>query len=204
MGLKLIDLGLGLHIQAIPPQNLVPFLKLLWIVYFFFDTGTAVSKSSALFFYARIFGVTGSRFKYVLWVVHAMNVAWLIAILLAVTFMCDPIEKAWIPSLPGQCSNTGILWLGSGAASLAIDVIILLMPLPMLWRLRMTTVRKLQVTGVFVCGYLVVVVSIGRLITILQAGDELEQDPTCQYSLLLSSNVIPNNTQIRSRFQFSG
>lgn len=154
MGLKLLELGLGLHIQVVPPENVEPFLKLLWIIYYIFDTGTAVSKSSALFFYSRVLGVANSRFKYALWLVHAMNVAWLITILFSVTFMCSPIERAWKTTLPGKCLNTGLLWMGSGITSLLIDVIILVMPLPMLWKLRMKTIRKIQISGVFLCGYL--------------------------------------------------
>ncbi|KAH7310895.1 hypothetical protein B0I35DRAFT_489801 [Stachybotrys elegans] len=90
----------------------------------------------------------------------------------------QPIERAWIPTMPGRCLNTGTLWMGSGISSLIIDVFILMLPLPILWRLQMKTARKLQISGVFVCGYLVVVVSIGRLVTIVQAGNELELDPT--------------------------
>ncbi|ROV87838.1 hypothetical protein VMCG_10546 [Cytospora schulzeri] len=186
IGLRMVDLGLGLHIQAVSPDNVEKFLKVLWIVYYIFDTGTAVGKASALFFYARIFSVSNSRFKYALWLVHAMNVAWLLAILLSVTFMCSPIQKAWETSLPGTCLNTGLLWTGSGVTSLIIDVIILIMPLPMLWKLQLKTIRRIQISGVFICGYLVVVVSIGRVVTIIQAGDELELDPTCEIYLTIT------------------
>ncbi|KAI1260513.1 hypothetical protein F5Y18DRAFT_419999 [Xylariaceae sp. FL1019] len=154
MSLKLIDLGLGLHIDDVPPDNVERFLKLLWIIYYIFDTGTAMAKSSALFFYARVFGSTNSRFRYALWVVHAMNVAWTVTILFHVIFMCTPIEKAWKVTLPGNCVNTGLLWLGSGASSLGIDILILLLPLPMLWRLQMKPHRKLLITVVFITGYL--------------------------------------------------
>ncbi|KAK7744558.1 hypothetical protein SLS53_003443 [Cytospora paraplurivora] len=127
LGLKLIDLGLGLHLQALPPENIEKFLKLLWIVYYIFDTGTAVGKASALFFYARIFSASHSKFKYALWLVHALNVAWLLTILLCVTFMCSPIRKAWDTTLPGTCLNTGILWTGSGS-EIAISVISVSIP----------------------------------------------------------------------------
>jgi hypothetical protein len=154
IGLQLINLGMGLHFEMVNPNNLEPFLKLLWIEYFIFDTGTAVAKSSALFFYARVFGVVNSTFRYGLWVVHFLNIGWLIGILFGVIFECSPIEKAWKVTLPGTCLNTGNLWLGSGIGSLLIDVIILLMPLPMLWQLQLKMVRKLQIIGVFICGYL--------------------------------------------------
>lgn len=145
---------MGKHIQTVDPSNIEPFLKLLWVEYFLFDAGTAIAKSSALFFYARIFSNANVWFKYALWIVHALNVAWLVGILLGVIFECNPIEKAWKTSLPGTCVNTQILWMGSGITSLLIDVIILIMPLPVLWGLRMKLVRKLQVVVVFICGYL--------------------------------------------------
>lgn len=182
IGLKLVSLGMGKHIQLVDSENFEPFFKLLWIEYFIFDTGTAVAKSSALFFYARIFGSVNCWFKWSLWAIHFMNVGWLVGILSGVTFMCNPIQKAWKVHLPGTCLNTGILWLGSGISSLLIDILILLLPLPMLWRLQLRLTRKLQIIVVFICGYLVVVVSIGRLVTIAQAGTSLNIDPTYKIS----------------------
>jgi hypothetical protein len=154
LGIKLVNLGMGLHIEVVDPANIELFLKLLWVTYYFFDTGTAIAKTSALFFYARIFGVVNPKFRYSLWIVHALNAFWLIGFLGAVTFQCTPVEKAWKPSLPGRCSNTGVLWLAAGISSLVIDILILLMPIPMLWKLRMRTTRKIQVIIVFLCGYL--------------------------------------------------
>ncbi|OTA98156.1 hypothetical protein M426DRAFT_120744 [Hypoxylon sp. CI-4A] len=153
MCLKLLDLGLGFHRQVVP-QGVEPFLKLFWALYYVFDTGTAVSKASALFFYARLFGIANTRFKHALWVVHAMNGIWLVGVLLRALFMCSPIEKAWKSELPGHCNNTSVSWLGSVISSLVIDIIILVLPLPILWNLHMKAVRKIQITGVFVCGYL--------------------------------------------------
>ncbi|KAI1097137.1 hypothetical protein F4804DRAFT_328510 [Jackrogersella minutella] len=179
IGLRMLQLGLGLHVQVVSSGDVESFLKILWAVYFVFDTGTALSKSSALFFYARIFGVSNAKFKYALWVLHALNIIWLVIILFFVIFMCDPVESAWDIKGGGKCLNTGLIWQGSGISSLIIDVLILIMPLPMLWKLRMRTIQKMQVSAVFMCGYLVVVVSIGRLVTIIEAGNELDSDVTC-------------------------
>ncbi|KAL2057974.1 hypothetical protein ABVK25_001591 [Lepraria finkii] len=52
------------------------------------------------------------------------------------------------------------------------------MPLPTLWRLQADKSRKLLITGVFVCGYRVIVVFIGRLVTVAKAGSALEEDLT--------------------------
>jgi hypothetical protein len=145
---------MGEHIQVVPPNNLEPFLKLLWIEYYLFDAGTAIAKSSALFFYNRIFGTADRWLRYSLWLAHAMNVAWLVGIILSIIFACNPIEAAWKVAVPGKCVNTQAMWLGSGITSLIIDVFILLMPVPSLWRLQMKAMRKIQVLLVFICGYM--------------------------------------------------
>ncbi|QKX55356.1 uncharacterized protein TRUGW13939_02448 [Talaromyces rugulosus] len=154
MGLKMVDLGMGKHSEAVPPGNVNPFLKLLWVQYYIFDTGTSVAKASALFFYVRVFTQSAPRFRYALLVVHAMNAIWLLAILLAVVFECNPIRKAWTPELPGTCISTDKLWLGSGSTSLIIDVIILVIPMPTLWQLQLKTSRRILIIGVFVCAYM--------------------------------------------------
>ena len=154
----MIDLGLGLHIQEVPPGNMETYLKLSWVSYYVFQSGTAVSKTSALFFYARVFSMSNSRFKYALWLVHGLNAAWLLAFLMSIIFMCTPIKKVWETTIPGTCIDNRKLWTGSAASSLIIDIIILVMPLPMLWKLQLKTIRKLQICAVFICGYLLVVI----------------------------------------------
>ncbi|KAL4772929.1 hypothetical protein BDW60DRAFT_222136 [Aspergillus nidulans var. acristatus] len=193
IGIRLVEVGLGRHVAAVSPRDLTIFLKLLWTEYYVFDTGTAVAKASALLFYARIFTRASSRFRYCLWAVHACNVCWLIGILLAVVFECLPIAKVWNPSLSGSCQDTRILWMGSGITSLIIDVFILVLPVPMVWRLKATPMRKILATLVLISGYLVVVVSIGRLVLIVESGDGLDVDPTYESvdSILWLASEIP-------------
>jgi hypothetical protein len=154
VGLKMTDFGLGKHVEVVPPEDLGKFLLALWAVYYIFDAGTALVKTSALFFYARVFNLAEPRFRYALWTVHALNAAWFIGTISAAIFQCHPTQKAWKPEVPGTCDNTNTLWLWSGLSSLLIDVIILVLPLPMLYRLIIKPSRKYLIMGVFVCGYL--------------------------------------------------
>lgn len=178
IGLKMCDIGMGRHVEVVSPDNLTLFAKLLWTEYFVFDTGTSVAKASALFFYSRLFTQAHTRFRYCIYAVHALNALWLVGIIFSVIFECTPIEKVWNSSLPGRCDNSRTLWLGSGIPSLILDVFILVLPVPMLLRLQMSPSRKLLAVGVIILGYLVVVVSIGRLVSIVKSGSGLETDPT--------------------------
>ncbi|GAT19991.1 hypothetical protein RIB2604_00605750 [Aspergillus luchuensis] len=154
MGLKMCDISMGRHVEVVSAENLTIFLKLLWAEYFVFDTGTSVAKASALFFYSRLFSQANTRFRYCIYVVHALNALWLVGILLSVIFECTPIQKVWYPTLPGRCDNSRILWMGSGIPSLIIDVFILVLPVPMVLRLKMNPTRKMLAIGVIVLGYL--------------------------------------------------
>ncbi|KAA8643796.1 uncharacterized protein ATNIH1004_010570 [Aspergillus tanneri] len=181
IGFKIANLGAGLHLLVVPIENFSKIMKLLWAEYFIFDTGTTVARASALLFYQRLFGEVQSRFTYAIWVAHILNICWMIGMHFAVGFQCSPVEKLWKPLIPGHCTSTRTLFIASGTPSVIINVFILSLPLPLLWRLKMKLVRKLLIIGVFLCGYMVVVVSIGRLVSIVKVGPNLEKDFTWEF-----------------------
>ncbi|PLB51343.1 hypothetical protein P170DRAFT_382755 [Aspergillus steynii IBT 23096] len=192
IGLKLADLGVGLHMTDVSATDFVTIMKLLWAIFFIFDTGTSVARASALLFYTRVFDQIQSRFRYALWIIHGLNIAWMIGMHVVVALQCTPIERLWYPMLPGKCIPVRTLLIGSGIPSLIINAMILILPLPLLWRLKMKMSRKLLIIGVFLCGYLVVVVSIGRLVTVVDVGPNLEKDFTWEFmqpTFWLSSEI---------------
>ena len=129
------------------------FLQILFAQYFLYDAGISLVKLSALLFYTRIFTSQSPRFRHIIWMTHVLVLLWLLGIWFATLFLCSPIQKQWNPTVAGNCGDTGGLWLGSAIPSVIIDVIILALPMPMLWRLKLMRSRKILITGVFVCGY---------------------------------------------------
>ncbi|KAI1810311.1 hypothetical protein GGS20DRAFT_208214 [Poronia punctata] len=69
-------------------------------------------------------------------------------------------------------------YLGSAIPNVVIDLLILILPVPLIWRLRTSLLRKMGITIVFLLGYSSIVVSIGRLVAIVQLQAELEKDIT--------------------------
>ncbi|OJJ67582.1 hypothetical protein ASPBRDRAFT_47637 [Aspergillus brasiliensis CBS 101740] len=172
--------GLGHHSQFVAPKDQFIFIRLLYAVYYIYDIGLFFTKLSAILFLSRIFPwhANAKWFNYTIVATHCLNCAWLVGIVFGTVFRCHPIEMGWNPTLPGHCGTTSALWLGSAIPSVIIDLIILLLPLPKIWTLQMTTSRKIAIIGVFVVGYSVIVVSIGRLITVLLTGESLNSDIT--------------------------
>jgi hypothetical protein len=99
LALKMVNLGLGLHVLMLPIEDIKEFVNMLWTIYYVFTLGMIVSKTSALLFYTSVFTMSDTRFRYALWSVHVMNVAWFTATSISVTFICEPIQRIWDSTL---------------------------------------------------------------------------------------------------------
>ena len=148
-----LSIGLGEHLDTVPPQKQVQGLEALFAVYFTYDCGISLTKASALFFYSRVFTTHDPRFRWALWTTQGLVLAWLISLLIATIWLCVPVQKSWLPTISGHCQNMHTLWLGSASSSVVIDLIILFFPMPMLWSLQLKLSRKIFISGVLLCGY---------------------------------------------------
>lgn len=74
------------------------------------------------------------------------------AVVLAVSLICRPISQFWSPTVNGTCGNERVFGITASALNLVTDVIILIMPMPMLWGLHMPVAKKIQLTMAFGLG----------------------------------------------------
>lgn len=150
-----IGRGFGRHAAVLETSTLLYIARISWIVYFIYDAGLFLTKLSVLLFLRRVFpkNNSGTWFNYGLWVAHAINVAWLVGIVFGTIFLCHPIDKSWNPAIPGHCGSTSSLYIGSAVPSVAIDLIVLILPLPKIWSLHMDRSRKVGLIIVFTFGY---------------------------------------------------
>ncbi|KAI6090040.1 hypothetical protein F4821DRAFT_275245 [Hypoxylon rubiginosum] len=175
------NIGLGQHADTILAENpllLLQGAKYLYIATFIFDCSITFPKLSAIFFYARVFRSNNKLFKINLWIAGCLVTGWLVAAAVSTIFQCTPIKKAWNPILPGTCINTSAWYLATSAISVVIDFYILLLPVPMIWALKMSLKRRLYLLGAFFLAYSVIVLSIGRLVSISDLFPSLGTDLT--------------------------
>ncbi|KAM0798588.1 hypothetical protein BDR22DRAFT_823268 [Usnea florida] len=100
--------------------------------------------------------------------------------------MCLPISEIWnsLDNAPGSCIDTSMMYLAQAWSDVFIDVVILSMPFPWMWKLQMAPIRKFFVFLIFQLGALVVIAGIVKLVVFYKiiydtaAGDE---DLTCMY-----------------------
>lgn len=96
----------------------------------------------------------GKAFRHVMIAVGLLVLGWMIGVVFAQIFTCTPVQRAWNPTVERHCIGTTKFYYGDAIANLLMNVVILCLPLPLIWRLNITTHRKLAISGIFLLGSL--------------------------------------------------
>lgn len=108
-------------------------------------------RVSIILFCVQIFPVR--RFKIICWILVAVNIAGLVSVVLGLCLICKPIHYAFDKTIPGgHCGNLTAFGLYPAILSLILDLMIVVLPLPILWKLQMQTKRKIELSVVFGMG----------------------------------------------------
>ncbi|PYI10691.1 hypothetical protein BO78DRAFT_359851 [Aspergillus sclerotiicarbonarius CBS 121057] len=175
------NIGLGYHketVATINPEYIVTGVRYIYVSTFIFDGSICTPKISAVLFYARIFRSTNRSFRIHLWIVGGLTSGWLLAGWIATILECRPIAKVWNPSLPGTCIAQLPWYLSTAILSSMIDLYILFLPIPMIWGLQASLRRRIYLLAAFMLAYSVVVVSLGRLASIVHVLPTMAEDIT--------------------------
>ncbi len=115
------------------------------------NAATVSIRISMLLFYIRIFVVR--RFRTICWIFIALNLMTLISVIFASCLICQPILYGFDKTIPGgHCGNLAQFELFTGIMSLVSDSVIVILPMPMIWRLQMHTKNKVGISIVFGMG----------------------------------------------------
>ena len=102
-----------------------------------------------------------------------------------ISVSCRPVARQWDVSVPGTCIDTvpfyyGMLFIFSSircedtnhaqtalaGTNLGFDIIIIILPLPVLWKLQLHRKEKLALTGIFALGFFVTIIQVGRIFSV--------------------------------------
>ncbi|CAG8947426.1 unnamed protein product [Penicillium salamii] len=129
-------------------------------------------KLSILALYRRLFPTKSMK--------AAVNITSLIVILwaacgiLAGCFTCIPTEKAWYPMMEGGCMNLSKFYYGLQIPNIATDAIILVMPMPIVWKLPISKAQKTGLSAIFVLGVLTLAFDIVRLVVLIDLSKKAD------------------------------
>ncbi|KAI1504896.1 hypothetical protein F5X99DRAFT_330466 [Biscogniauxia marginata] len=122
-------------------------------------------KLSLVFLWKRIFGQSKS-FVIFCWAMVGILTLWSVAFFFATVFQCGTRWTwNWAPIgiFLTQCVDTLSMLTVFTATDLLTDFIIILMPVPLIWRLHMPTKKKVGVTSIFMVGLFTIGAGIARM-----------------------------------------
>lgn len=89
------------------------------------------------------------RFLYAAYFVMFLTAGYALTNCLQLLLVCRPVSYNWDKSINGHCSEESAPFLASACINMSIDVMIVVLPMPMLWSLQMPTSRKVALSAIF-------------------------------------------------------
>ncbi|KAI1111872.1 hypothetical protein F5Y14DRAFT_288999 [Nemania sp. NC0429] len=180
--------GLGKHITELSLSQLTIQVKILLISEFSYLLGTAFVKLSMLCLYHRIY--TTRIFRRWVYFVIALDVIYVISFIPLFLTNCIPLSQYWDPKPTGWCRDTIAGDNATLAVNLVLDLLVLALPLPVLWRLQMSIRDKLTVTAMFGFGFVTIALVIWRLVVTQQTRESPDWTATlCTVGIIASLEI---------------
>jgi len=147
-------------------------------------------KISTLFLFSRIF--PGRQFRLLLYTVGLFVVTYSGIMVLGAIFQCVPIQEGWDTTVKAKCIQINLLWEIMAGMNVLTDFVLLLAPLPTLWKLQMQRTMKWQLISLFCVGGLYVQFLPTNCLELL--ANLLPVSAPSQYTAFLNSMVSPSMT----------
>ncbi|KAK6823652.1 hypothetical protein PG987_013909 [Apiospora arundinis] len=147
-GLVLAGEGLGRHVGTLPqPDGFSNYMKTFYVLIILYNLAIVSFKLCFLAQYHRI--MTTKRMRRLIYAAAAFVGIWTLSQLCLHIFQCHPISGFWQPGPGAKCLPRLPGWYSNAAGNIVTDVLILLLPLPMIRALNLPRAQKLGLIGIF-------------------------------------------------------
>ncbi|KAK8087847.1 hypothetical protein PG997_002808 [Apiospora hydei] len=173
--------GLGRDMWTLPMKNIENVLFLYYLGEIFYFAALAVNKISILIFILRVF--PDQNFRRITYGVIGLCSAYGIAFVFATMFQCQPIEYSWKQidsTYPGKCNDIHLQGWMSAILNIAVDLVVLVLPLKQLYQLQTNLKKKIMIMIMFSLGIFVTIVSAIRLRSLIMFANS--QNITWDYN----------------------
>ncbi|KAL8952931.1 MAG: hypothetical protein Q9222_001190 [Ikaeria aurantiellina] len=161
------------QIPTLPVERKAEFLsKIEFIIFVIMVPAYGFIKLSVIYFYRRIFvkGIPDSRFNIVTHATSVVIIIWTVVFFFLEIFKRGKhVEDNWGPLIKAKSGiNGAVLNNGLFISDFVTDLWIVLLPIPLIVRLNMSTTKKLTVIGVFSLGAMSFCAAIVRMVFNIQ------------------------------------
>lgn len=143
--------GVGRHIVAVPPKEIIVWLKLQFVLTFANPGAVNLPRLGIIALYLRIFKV--SKYRWAAYAVGSIIILNGIVIQITQLAMCIPIQYNWNKKIPGgHCIDQEQFFRWATIPNIVTDLALFLLPMPVVWGLQMSAPRKIGVIITFCLG----------------------------------------------------
>jgi hypothetical protein len=143
--------GTGRHTLSVlrEDRKKIEFMGMneLLIMPVIYSAAVALSKGAVLHLYLRIF-----RFGYIRWISVGVGVIitlHYIVVTFVIIFQCNPISSLWKDIVRTNCIDTQLFFAWASVPNCITDAIMLITPLPEIWKLNTSKKMKVGLTITF-------------------------------------------------------
>ncbi|KAB5583271.1 putative integral membrane protein [Coniochaeta sp. 2T2.1] len=161
--LSMTQFGLGHHIHHLPDltYSIPLYLRSFYVSIILYCAALSAVKMTFLFQYYRVFGVFALRRVFIAAILVVG--AWGLTQVAVGIFICFPVAGFWDLRVKARCIPNYPQFYANAAGNIATDVAVLVMPFPLLKRLRLPRQQKVLLFGIFGLGFFTVAISVLRL-----------------------------------------
>ncbi|RAK71283.1 uncharacterized protein BO72DRAFT_463958 [Aspergillus fijiensis CBS 313.89] len=178
--------GIGKHALAITESDTVPMLKCIWVTRLFYTLSMGLVKMFLLWFYLRL---DPRRFmRWAVFFVMFLNIGLSLASFIGSLASCRPPSLFWTsPTGDSRCMSLGaqqLFYEVNGVLNIVTDILIYLLPVPMLYGLQVTWRKKGAILAIFGLGILSIAAACVRYNFVRRLASAKEE-----YYLLLADSL---------------
>lgn len=154
--ISIVDLklgGIGHHrdyVAATNPSKLVTWAKLSLVGPMLHATSVVIPRLSILMLYLRVF--PQRRDRVICYVTAALILANFVGVMVAGFVICIPLNALWNPKIQGRCIDKNAWYRWATLMNIVTDIIMLVVPLPVIWKIKCSTRTKIGLTITFGVG----------------------------------------------------
>ncbi|KAK6207902.1 integral membrane protein [Colletotrichum tabaci] len=159
---SIIEGGMCAHAWEMPLSRFERYSVTTFVTAPVFMLCNGFTKLSLLTFYLHI--SPQKWFRVAVWTVIVVVSLYTGCIAILMLFHCSPIRKAFdFHVTGGTCLNVGVLYMATAVSNIVTDVMLFVLPIPMIFNLRMKLAQKISAVLIFAIGSVTVATSIVRL-----------------------------------------
>lgn len=149
--------GMGQDIWTLTHDEIDHYIKIFWVFGMVYTVTLTLVKVSICFLYLRLF--TNPKFRRIVWITQAFNVALMITFIFCYAFQCTPPDYFWKRWQGhgvhhGHCLSFSVLsWTHSGI-NIALDLWMLGLPFWQVTKLNLPLRKRMDAFVMFGCGIL--------------------------------------------------